>query len=79
VRRLDQKKWFKQYIWIPNTTSARRDLEAKSYFTVASPDPMETLKKYSITEVYLCESPQWLPWEAIELWNLFVESLDFNN
>jgi len=79
VRRLDNKKWFKSYIWIPNPTSDIQDLEKKNYFYIAKPDPMLTLQKYSIAQVYLCQSPQWLPWEAIELWDLFVATLDFNN
>jgi len=78
VRVLERRKLFKQYIWVPSKSSVT-DLDKKSTFFTASPEPMETLRKYKIDKVILCESPQWLSTECSELWEMFTSTLDFLN
>ena len=79
VRVLERKKLFKQYIWIPSKSSWKEDFEKKPIFYIAPVNPMETLRKYKIDKVILCQSPQWLSPEANELWDMFITTLDFLN
>lgn len=76
VKRLEFRKQFKKYIWIPSPTSIL-ELDKKPNFFTASSEPMDTLRKYTIDQVVLCQSPQWLSPECNELWEMFTSTLDF--
>ena len=78
VRWLHNQKKFKTYIWIPNDSSllTLADQNNLSLLTVP-PYPMETLYRYKIDQVFLCQSPEWLSPQANELWNLWTPTLDF--
>ncbi len=80
VRWLHNKGKFKTYIWVPNDTSVLdlADENNLSLLTVP-PYPMETLFRYKIDQVFLCQSPEWLSPQANELWNLWTSTLDFIN
>jgi len=80
VKWLYQHKMFKNYIWIPNTTSQLNLIDENDlHLLTVPPYPRETLFRYKIDQVFLCQSPEWLSPQANELWELWTSTLDFIN
>lgn len=78
VRWLYNHQQIKNYIWIPNDSSQLDLFEQNDlHLLTVSPYPMETLFRYKIDKVFLCQSPEWLSPQANELWNLWTSTLDF--
>ena len=80
VRWLYSHNKLKNYIWIPNHSSQLNLIDENDlHLLTVPPYPMETLFRYKIDKVFLCQSPEWLSPQANELWNLWTSTLDFNN
>ena len=77
VKWLYQHKMFKDYIWIPNTTSQLNLIDENDlHLLTVPPYPREALFRYKIDQVFLCQSPEWLSPQANELWELWTSTLE---
>ena len=80
-RYLYDRKMIKQFIWIPNPTSHSLGIfdDRSKDLRVALGDPMETIRRYKFDRCILCQSPEWLPPEVNDFWDMWTSTLDFVN